>query len=628
MELTCYVMDGWNPRIRPASNQREWMEASPERFAYRCLPLAIANSSGWEVLSPCGFAARWNGGPLASDVEVRLDPGVDPRNAPVALFGQGTITFHVEGLFRTPPGWNLWVSGSPNAAKDGIAPLGGIIETDWSPYSFTMNWRFTRPDVWIRFEENEPFCFFFPVQRQLIEGIKPEIRPLDEVPELKAEFLAWSASRDAFHKWVAEAKPTAPADKWQKLYYRGLRPDGSPGAEDHVSKVRARPFGCPVTSGLGGMAEPVSKPMRGAPAMALAAETDALELESVDLESQADIGSSSEGSTIDALPAVSLAPSTSSMTQESGPLRQEDLRGGAGMPDNGPGAPVHQSDAASALWAVPKDSARDLARREWTLSVAQRQRLLSPRYQAIPRVPPMSSEQFLDEYYAPANPVVIEGAISNWPALTRWTPDYLKRTVGSAEVEFQGGRNAASDYELAKDRHKQTMPFDAFIDLISSDGAGNDAYITAYNTSKNERALEALHADLGHIKPYLTDGQGMLWIGPAGTFTPLHFDLTNNLLAQVVGSKVLTMLPPSEAAKLENHRHVFSAIHDITDPERLELFPSAKDAVQYDVELNQGDLLFIPVGWWHQVAAVDFSVMLTYTNFVWPNDPYATFPTD
>ena len=37
------------------------------------------------------------------------------------------------------------VQGPINRPKDGIAALPGIIETDWSPYSFTMNWMFTRP---------------------------------------------------------------------------------------------------------------------------------------------------------------------------------------------------------------------------------------------------------------------------------------------------------------------------------------------------------------------------------------------------------------------------------------------------------------------------------------------------
>jgi len=240
-ELVCYTYEGWAPRLRPASPKRDWMEATAERFAYRCLPLAIANAHGWEMLSPCGVEARWNGGPRVEDVEVRLDPGVDPRRAPVALFGQGVLTFHVEGILRTPEGWNLWVGGPPNGAKDGIAPLGGVIETDWSPYTFTMNWRFTRADHWIRFEENEPFCFFFPVERGRLDRVEPEIRPIADAPELKAAFEAWSMSREALRQVMRE-RPQAPTDNWQKLYYRGLRPDGSEGAADHVAKLRLRPF--------------------------------------------------------------------------------------------------------------------------------------------------------------------------------------------------------------------------------------------------------------------------------------------------------------------------------------------------------------------------------------------------
>ena len=57
-ELICYVREGWAPRVVPAAPRREWMDATTESFAYRCLPLAIANSHGWEMLSPCGFAAR------------------------------------------------------------------------------------------------------------------------------------------------------------------------------------------------------------------------------------------------------------------------------------------------------------------------------------------------------------------------------------------------------------------------------------------------------------------------------------------------------------------------------------------------------------------------------------------
>jgi hypothetical protein len=243
MKLQCYLYPGWEPRIRAASRRREWMDETPESFAYRCLPLAIANAHGWEIANAVGFAARWNGGQNVSDVEIRLDSPDHPViDVPISLFGDGTLTFHIAGLFRTEPGWNLWISGPPNAAKDGIAALSGVIETDWSPYSFTMNWRFTRPGHWVRFEPDEAIAFFFPVQRHAVDNIVPSFHPIDALPNLREEFEQWRDSRDAFQQRMAEAQPSDPADKWQKLYYRGVCPAGGSRAADHQTKLRVRDF--------------------------------------------------------------------------------------------------------------------------------------------------------------------------------------------------------------------------------------------------------------------------------------------------------------------------------------------------------------------------------------------------
>jgi len=46
----------------------------------------------------------------------------------------------------------------------------------------------------------------------------------------------------------------------------------------------------------------------------------------------------------------------------------------------------------------------------------------------------------------------------------------------------------------------------------------------------------------------------------------------------------------------------------------------------YDVLLEPGEILFLPLAWWHQVKSLDFSVSATYTNFVWPNDAHETYP--
>ncbi len=544
MDFTCFVYPGWEPRIRPASSQRGWMDAAPESFAYRCLPLAIANSHGWEVLSACGFEVEWNGGSAADDVIVRGDPGAHAQDLPQALFGLGTITIHVQGLFRTPPGWNLAVGGPPNGGKDAITALSGIVETDWSPYTFTMNWRLTRPHHVVRFEENEPIAFITPIQRGAAEAMVPQFRPIDDDPDLKARFEAWSVSRNAFQQAVRDRPPVKPAEKWQKFYYRGLMPDGTCPFPAHQSKLQVRDFAHPELAG--GAREAMKK-----------------------------------------------------------------------LPLPRPAAPD-----------VPGTA---LPKRDWLLATMQAQRALSPKRSGIFRRENCGSQEFLDDHYAPGHPVVLAGEIDHWPARKRWTPHYLRDAIGAREVVFQDDRDRDADYERTKDNHVRSGRFDQFIEQITR-APGNRTYLTAYNAGANAAALALLDADIGRLDTFLdqstNDGHGgLLWIGPAGTFTPLHHDLTNNLLVQVTGTKRVIMAAPNETANLYNDAHVFSRVRDVTDPALdLTRFPLIGDVTFHEIVLEAGECLFIPIGWWHQVEALDFSVSLTFTNFRWRNDWYKEFP--
>jgi hypothetical protein len=558
MDLICYLHPGWSPLIRPAPATRAWMDDTPESFAYRCLPLNIANAHGWEVLSPCAFDAVWNGGSSTDAIAIRPGPGAKPERVPVSLFGQGVITFHIEGIFRTPEGWSLWVGGSPNRAKDGIAPLTGIVETDWSPFTFTMNWRFTRPGHWIHFDALEPICFLFPIQRTAIEAFAPKFEPLESDPATMERFRAWSRARDEFHQRMRTDPPRTPSDGWQKHYYRGVDAGDQNIATDHRAKLRLQRFDR------------------------------------------------------SAAPNIPAAPDDDALLQRAAETRVQ-LHAAGDM-----------SEAAAAARLA-------LAKREWLLETLERQRDLAPGLTIIPRRSGLGAEEFLERYYAVNRPVILTGELTDWPALARWSPDYLKATIGARQIEFQGARTGDAQFEMNKDAHRQEAPFDAFIDRILRPGAGNDAYLTAYNSERNAEALSGLHRDLGSLDKFLdchaAGSHGMMWIGPAGTVTSLHHDLTNNFIAQIVGRKRIKLAPAADVGKLYNARHVFSEIPDLEDPGvDLARHPRLAELRLYDVLLEPGEILFVPLGWWHQVKSLDFSVTITYTNFRWANDSYSGYP--
>ena len=80
---------------------------------------------------------------------------------------------------------------------------------------------------------------------------------------------------------------------------------------------------------------------------------------------------------------------------------------------------------------------------------------------------------------------------------------------------------------------------------------------------------------------------------------------------------------------MQNDKHVFSAWRDIDNPDPQALKRGHTGAIRRHVfDLEPGEALFIPVGWWHQVTALDFSVSLTATNFLWPNDAWKAYPAD
>ncbi len=209
----------------PRARARDWMDSSQQHVANRCLPLLIANQSGWWVLNNQPIRATWTGGWDRSCVRIECLDGAEKCSA-AAHFGEGVLTFTLPFLFRTSPGFNLHVRGPANLQKDGIAPLEGIVETDWSVATFTMNWRFTRPHHPVVFEKDEPICMVVPQPRGLLEKFTPVIREIRSEPPLEAAYMNWHKDRTRFLNHLKTTIPKAMKDTWQKHYFRGVQLSG------------------------------------------------------------------------------------------------------------------------------------------------------------------------------------------------------------------------------------------------------------------------------------------------------------------------------------------------------------------------------------------------------------------
>ena len=215
------------------------MDDTRDRFAYRCLPLAMANQMGWEVLCPVSFTARWNGREGLDAIRIKFDGESSPLIG--SHFGYGVLTFTLGYLFRTSKSHNVWVKGPSNQPKDGIAPLEGVIETDWAPFTFTMNWQFTRRRHKVRFEKDEPVCAVLPYPRHYVGKFRPRRKNINENPKLYEQYTKWREDRLAFNEAVKDAGTEAAKSGWQRTYMKGQDQMGNVFA-GHQTKIRIRDF--------------------------------------------------------------------------------------------------------------------------------------------------------------------------------------------------------------------------------------------------------------------------------------------------------------------------------------------------------------------------------------------------
>jgi hypothetical protein len=283
------------------------------------------------------------------------------------------------------------------------------------------------------------------------------------------------------------------------------------------------------------------------------------------------------------------------------------------------------------LYKILKKKHHQLKKREWLIeTVDQLAQLNSDYNKKIPSITAPNFSDFVKGYYSQHRPVILKKGIEHWPALHKWSPQYFASKFGHHLVEVQMNRNLDEQFERHSPSLKQKMKMSEFVSKVMSVDASNDFYMTANNASNSHHMLQELFSDIddfadGYCDLALKDDRSFLWFGPKGTFTPLHHDLTNNMLVQIYGSKKVTLIPALQVPHLYNDHWVFSELSN-TNKIDLKKYPLAKSITPVECILNAGDALFIPIGWWHSVESLDVSISISFTHFNAPNYYVDRFP--
>ena len=240
-------------------------------------------------------------------------------------------------------------------------------------------------------------------------------------------------------------------------------------------------------------------------------------------------------------------------------------------------------------------------------------------------------------------PIVLTGELLHWPASKHqsWNrPSYLlSKTFGGRRlVPIELGRSYTDD-----DFGQAIMPFGDFMryHLMTTSGeeigylAQHDLFSQIPDLRKDIRVPifcstnpppPAPGTPLANVKiPHLETPLAKMWLGPAGTISSLHTDPYHNILCQVVGKKYVRLYSPHESSKLYPRSTTEDGI-DMSNTSRVEAeqvemsleedsdgeFPLFAEAKYVETILNEGECLYIPVGWWHYVRSLTVSISISF----------------
>lgn len=147
------------------------------------------------------------------------------------------------------------------------------------------------------------------------------------------------------------------------------------------------------------------------------------------------------------------------------------------------------------------------------------------------------------------------------------------------------------------------MYLSSYADLAASDASELPPYL-------GNQVIPEINS-LWHWPPYLVKSSPpSILLGPKGTSTPLHCDYDDNLFAQLWERKRYMLFPSHYSDflyTLEVTPVLYGSSYDSDAPD-FKPMPLARNATPLGYLVAQGELLYLPAGWFHHVRALDFSL--------------------
>jgi cupin-like protein len=235
----------------------------------------------------------------------------------------------------------------------------------------------------------------------------------------------------------------------------------------------------------------------------------------------------------------------------------------------------------------------------------------------VERIAEPTAAAFHRLYVRRAQPVIITGAVEKWPAWKKWSVPYFRAHFADRRVPvFPLTEGYTRPNVEDRVEYDESVTVGQFLDTLDAEASAKQV-ASGYMMGRLHDYFPELEADLPAptFAPPAPWGFQKWWLSGPGTVSLLHTDLPDNLFAQFVGKKRVTLFPPRDEFRLYREP-LWSTIPMCSrvDPEAPDyhLFPRLRGAHPRCVILGPGDILYIPRRWWHHVRTLETSISASY----------------
>lgn len=175
-----YKRSGHRVQIEQTRVQRDWMDNTDDRHAYKCFPLSLANSIGFSISFLDDIEFIWDGISDSTPDHVKVLQGQDLCST---TRGNATINFHCDMIFQTESNISMLSIAPPNYFIDGAMPFTSIISTSFYYDTFPIAWKITRPNTNILIPAGTPVATLIPISLTEFSKTEMDIYDLVHDPE-------------------------------------------------------------------------------------------------------------------------------------------------------------------------------------------------------------------------------------------------------------------------------------------------------------------------------------------------------------------------------------------------------------------------------------------------------------